>query len=230
MSQQVNNLLMTNDLVVLEAALYLLLRPLQQYLSQLPTSHDLGVSLRQRLLALSGGWEPLHTRGSSLSDYTSSSDDLTFSGIDSEYHFSFYSNMEAVSSHAESSTSPTKPTVAPLPGGSSSMETPTRPTLATARSEGRVPQTPGAKATVHPLENNLVSVNFGKVRDSKEEWYPSLISVVQDRMDSHAQITLLNKARVLMQSENGNLDTRRKLLACRLLALSCYRKFSLSSC
>lgn len=222
--QYINDILLTKDLDVLEAALYLLLRPLQQYLTQLPTGYDLGISLRARLQALAGGWETFHALGCSLSNYASATESFNFSNKDVELQFSFYPNTDAASLQAEVSTSPVKPAHQAL--SAPSVETPTRPSVAASRAEQRAPTTPAAKATVHPVDNSMLTINFGTVGDMMSgDWLAKLAETTKDRMDIQSQFTFLNKARVLIRTESEGLETRRKLLTCRLLALSCYCEF-----
>ena len=67
-----NDLLLTSDMDVLHAALFVLLRPAQQYNTGMPFEPGQGAKLSQRLLTFAKGWEKFPSRGLDLVTLASS--------------------------------------------------------------------------------------------------------------------------------------------------------------
>ncbi|GMK58897.1 hypothetical protein CspeluHIS016_0603390 [Cutaneotrichosporon spelunceum] len=215
----INDLLLTTDLDVLQAALYVLLRPLQQYSTQMPTSPELGYSIRARLLALTRGWDRLTLANCSLVEYASSSEPIELPDAAATLQIQFYQTPDPAAVPACSD--PVKPTAPSNP-----LETPTRPTLASARSEQRMAVTPTAKAIAPAVDSSSVTVDLGNVVNTMGDDYLDRLAqtIEENRMEADDQLGALNRVRVVLLTDD--LKTRRKLLSNRLLALACYLSFA----
>ncbi|KAK2463266.1 hypothetical protein APHAL10511_004921 [Amanita phalloides] len=95
---RLNSLLSTSDVDVLVLSLNLLLRPSQQYSTQLALSHALSISTH-RLLSLSEKWPHTRENGASLVDLVSPDGDTKVRSLPAEarkVHFSFYRTESSV--------------------------------------------------------------------------------------------------------------------------------------
>lgn len=219
-AQVVNDLLLTTDLDVLEGALYVLLRPLQQYLTQMPTSTELGNSIRGRLLALTRGWDRFHLADCNLVKYASSPEPIELPDAAAQLQLQFYPPIDP---SVPVEALPAPPKAAPVLANP--HETPTRPTVASARSEQRLAVTPAAKAVTPAVDSSMVTVDLGNVAKTMSDDYLDRIAQLTEehRMDVEDQLIALNKTRLILFTRD--VETRRKLLSNRLLALACYSEF-----
>ncbi|CAK9787037.1 hypothetical protein CC85DRAFT_263373 [Cutaneotrichosporon oleaginosum] len=213
----INDLLLTNDMDVLEGALYVFLRPLQQYLTQMPTSPELGKSIRARLLALTRGWDSLRKADCSILNYASCLDPIELNDAAATIQLQFYKPFQP-----STALEPTPDKVAPP----DTVETPTRPTLASARSESRIAVTPAAKATAPAVDNSSVTVDLGIVSKTMGANYLDRLAQTfeEHHMNVDDQLSALNRVRLVVLTQD--IATRRKLLSNRFLALACYTTFA----
>jgi E3 ubiquitin-protein ligase HUWE1 len=180
----------------------------------MPTTPELGNSIRARLLALTRGWDRLPMADCSLVKYASSPEPIELNDVAATIQLQFYQ--------------PFDPSAAPEPAASvkaapaNPLETPTRPTLASARSESRLAVTPAAKVTAPAVDSSSITVDLGNVAKTMgDDYLDRLAQTIEDnRMDVEDQLTALNRVRLVVLTKD--LETRRKLLSNRLLALTCY--------
>lgn len=216
-------MLLTTDLDVLEGALYVLLRPLQQYLTKMPTSSELSASIRARLLALTRGWDRFHMADCNLVKYASSPDPIELPEAAATLQLQFYPPIDPA---APVEPLPAPPKSAPI---ANPLETPTRPTMSTARSEQRLAVTPAAKAVAPTVDSSMVTVDLGNIAKTMGEGYLDRLAQITEEhpMEVEDQLIALNKTRLILQTTD--VGVRRKLLSNRLLALACYSESPLSA-
>lgn len=205
----------------------MLLRPLQQYLSNMPTSPELSNSIRQRLLALTRGWDTLPLAQIDLVKYASSTEPLD--GLENvpNLQLQFYPASGINSTGSAPETSPTK--TSPSMSSQAGLETPTRPTLVSQRSEHRVAGTPLApKIPPVVVETTMVTVDLEPIAKMSGDYIDKLATIADDnQMDIDDQLLAMSKIRVVRFAKD--VEARRKLLTCRLMALACYSKCCVSS-
>lgn len=207
---------MTNDPEVLHAALFVFLRSLQQYGTQLPVTPELAQSIRARLLALSRGWDRFSLAGLDLAELASSTEKLEIPDDVAQLKLQFYPPAGVAGAVA----SPVKQAHTSLT--SAVQDTPTRPSK-TAASHAVTPH--AAPKTVLTPDNGMVTVDLGNILTTMtpENYLQQVAKLpVEHRMDVTEQLSALNKIRVILFS--GDRESRRKLLSSRLIALASYSK------
>lgn len=185
----------------------------------MPTNAELSDSIRQRLLALSRGWDRLHLAHLDLVTYASKPEALHLPEEVTQLQLQFYPTPDLSAPATAPVVSPTK-----LTSGLPVLETPTRPSLATKPSESRVTvaATPLAKIPAPMVETTMVTVDLGDIARSTPDSYLERLAATTDeyRMDIDDQLTAMNKIRILVHTEDR--EVRRKLLTTRLMALASY--------
>lgn len=215
--QYVNDLLLTNDSEVLHGALFVFLRSLQQYGTQLPVTPELAQSIRARLLALSRGWDRFSLAGLDLAELASTTEKLEVPDDVAQLKLQFYPPAGiagAVASPAKQASTST-----------TNQETPTRPSHKAAPSQAVTPHV-ASKAAPTP-DNGMVTVDLGNILTTMtpENYLEHVAKLpVEHKMDVTEQLNALNKIRVILFS--GDRESRRKLLSNRLVALACYSEFN----
>lgn len=210
-----NDLLLTNDPDVLQAALFVLQRSLQQYGTQLPVTPELAQSIRARLLALSKGWDRFSLADLDLEKLASETGKLEIPDDVAQLKLQFYPPAGVAGAVA----SPAKATTAAAPAA---QDTPTRPSNRPPQSMAVTPHQNVAKPLPTP-DNGMVTVDLGNILTTMtpDNYLQQVAQLPTDyKMDVNEQLNALNKIRVILFS--GDRDSRRKLLSSRLLALACY--------
>lgn len=225
--QYVNDLLLTNDPDVLQAALFVLQRSLQQYGTQLPVTPELAQSIRARLLALSKGWDRFSLADLDLEKLASSTEQLEIPDDVAQLKLQFYPPAGVAGAVA----SPAKPI---LPAGSAAasavQDTPTRPSNRPPPALAVTPHTTTVAKTAPTADNGMVTVDLGNILTTMtpDDYLQQVATLPAEYgMDVTEQLSALNKIRVILFS--GDRESRRKLLTSRLLALACYSELSSSS-
>nr|XP_019010464.1 uncharacterized protein I206_04933 [Kwoniella pini CBS 10737]OCF49245.1 hypothetical protein I206_04933 [Kwoniella pini CBS 10737] len=195
------DLLHTSDLDILYSAIFVILRPAQQYANSTPFEPTHRHAILHRLLTLSRSWERFTNADIPLPTLASSST------------LSLPEDLRTVQLQYYPTKSTNHATDSPVKA-SSSQETPFRPRNA-------VPTTPVADlARSRPLNSAGPSVlDLGNVDD----WTNPIdqLSLLCDESDVSLddQYAALNKVRL---ARLGDLATRRQLLGIRLMALATY--------
>ncbi|WWD19760.1 hypothetical protein CI109_104224 [Kwoniella shandongensis] len=210
------DLLLTNDLDVLYAAIFVLLRPAQTYAVQTPLEPPQRHAILHRLLTLSRGWEKLINAGYDLASLASA-DEFTLPDTLSSIQAQFYPTSQ--SSKLVEHTSPAKP-------ATSHLETPTRPrhALQTHQSSSSTPLSkykPGSASQAGPAV-----IDLSAIATSSSFNYTDQLAILaeENHMSLEDQYLALNKLRLVILMKDKR--SRRQMLAIRLLALATYVQIS----
>ncbi|EIW71937.1 hypothetical protein TREMEDRAFT_70589 [Tremella mesenterica DSM 1558] len=189
---RLHDLLGTTDMDVLHAALYLLLRPCQQYQSQTPVDASFASKIPNRLLALTKGWDQIHAHGLSLVDLADDSNICDIPLESRRVQFRFYPSKPTASSKSHATTR-TPPKVRPSVAGSKTGPPDTSMTL-----------------------------DLGSVADQSLPVVASKLERLcrQHSVPDHEHLAALTRSRVL--SDLSNSEKRQDLLSIRLLAMATY--------
>ncbi|ODN73426.1 hypothetical protein L202_07951 [Cryptococcus amylolentus CBS 6039] len=208
---RLSDLLLTNDLDVLQSAIFVLLRPAQQYAITTPLEPAQRHAILHRLVVLSRGWESLVHSGINLTSLASDQE-IEVPNALRHVQVSFYPTVQPTGAPGEKS--PTK-MLSPA-----SVETPTR--------QRSVPHsknsTPMARqvATTAPALSGPSLIDLGDVSISMRENFVDQLSALAERehIPLDDQYSVLNRLRLVLLM--GDRCTRRRLLSIRLLALATY--------
>ncbi|KAK4689594.1 E3 ubiquitin-protein ligase HUWE1, partial [Tremellales sp. Uapishka_1] len=198
---RLNDLLFTMDLDVLQAALFVLLRPVQQYTSQTPLDFERSHRLADRLLVLTRGWDLLASRGLDMATLASTTEDVALSPDLCNVQLTYY--PVATTSAPVEERSPVKPT-------SSLTETPTRPRPSSHPSEKTLTPAPAKPAA---STEGAVTVDLGNVGDTMTPFdYTDKIAALADEngIPLEEQFIAVNKVRLVVLMRES--ETRRKLI------------------
>ncbi|WWC91853.1 uncharacterized protein L201_006800 [Kwoniella dendrophila CBS 6074] len=196
---RLTDLLHTSDLEILQSAIFVILRPAQQYANSTPFDAANRHSILHRLLTLSRGWERLTNAGFDMPSLASLPE-LSLPEDLCTVQIQFYpTKIQPVPSEA-----PNK--------GTLMQETPVRP-------RHTVPANPATPRPRLPTSTGPSTLDFGNVTS----WLnptDKLVALSEDNsVPFDDQYTSLNKIRL---ARLGDLAIRRQLLTVRLLALATY--------
>ncbi|PFH51493.1 hypothetical protein AMATHDRAFT_58882 [Amanita thiersii Skay4041] len=192
---RLNSLLYASDIDILVLSLHLLLRPSQQYSTQLQISHALSIST-PRLLALSKKWSYVHENGISLVDLACPDKDAKIRALPSDARrvtFTFYRTEPSASSATDKLTNTE---------GSDAMQGSRKPQ-----------QSATGPVTIVIDEQTLLSKPMMQVLADTIETY----SVP----DSY-KFELLYRIRAALVLTEGRTAEREKLMVARLLAIAIF--------
>lgn len=219
-----NDLLLTQDLDILEAALRLIFRRAQQIAANGPiTSGDTFNLTPRRVLDLTFGWKPVRQAGLSMSDLVKEYLDPNAIKNLEEVSFQFYRKASATSA-APSNKEPD------IAGDAIAMTPAATPGPKSAIKSGKTtsagPSTPssshaqaGSKGHANELEQEgMTTINLGNVAKSGKSATDLLIDAMElYRVPQEEKLRLLERIRVGMAI--GDVNQRRQMLRIRLLAV-----------
>lgn len=209
---------MTNDPDVLQAALFVLQRSLQQYGTQLPVTPELAQSIRARLLALSKGWDRFSLADLDLEKLASETGKLEIPDDVAQLKLQFYPPAGVAGAVASPAKSIQQSSSAPT-----AQDTPTRPAHRAPSSAAVTPLAVATAKAAPTPDNGMVTVDLGNILNTMtpDNYLQKVAKLpTAHKMDVTEQLNALNKIRVILFS--GDRESRRKLLSSRLLALACY--------
>lgn len=224
-----NDLLLSQDLDILEAALRLVFRRAQQIAANGPVASGDTFNLTpRRVLDLTFGWKPVRQAGLSMLDLVK--EDVEPSAIKSiqEVSFQFYrkaSAQVATTSQKESEAAGDAIAMTPVatPGPKSAIKSsksilpgPSAPSTSNAAA--------GSKTQSHDFDQEgMTTINLGNVAQSGKSATDLLIDAMElYRVPQEGKLRLLERIRVAMAM--GNVKDRRQMLRIRLLAIGVLSK------
>ncbi|KAK8853332.1 hypothetical protein IAR55_004036 [Kwoniella newhampshirensis] len=210
------DLLQTNDLDVLHSAIFVILRPAQNYQGHVPLEPPLRHTILHRLLTLSRGWEKLIGAGWDLATLASV-EDINLPEALCTVQVQYYPTSHP--SEVQEETSPGRPTM-------SQLETPTRPrhALQSQKSSSSTPMIKSKSSTASQAGPSVV--DLGNVALSFSTNYTDQLSVLAEEhhIGLEDQYVALHKLRLVILM--GDRPSRRRMLAIRFLALATYVQIS----
>lgn len=228
-----NDLLLTQDPDILEAALRLIFRRAQQVAANgapIPSGETFSLTPR-RVANLTFGWKPVRQAGLSMFDLVL--EELSPSAISAieRVDFQFYRKASASSSAAanaatkesEAAGDAIAMTPAATPAPKSAMKS-SRPTPGGPSTPSAAQGQSSSKGQTDPLEQEgMTTINLGNVNESGKAATDVLMDAMElYRVPQEEKLRLLQRIRVGMAIRDAN--KRRQMLRIRLLAIGVLSK------